>query len=136
MSALTVQVMDECLKGLVNWQRFAINLPEIEPEDISIIMNNKHDDICDQRLALYEKWLHAYPNASWDDVIRALEIMKENTIASKLKIKFPKTPQSTTVVSSKQQSEVHKQVVSEIAHVKVSKDIVDELSLYTVILSC
>ena len=127
MSALTVQEMDECLKGLVNWQRFAIHLPEIEPEDISIIVNNKRDDICDQRLALYEKWLHAYPDASWDDVIQALEIVKEDTIASKLKVKFPKTQQSTTVVSSKQQSEVHKQVVSETAHVKVSEDIVDEL---------
>ena len=127
MSAPTVQEMDECLKSLVNWQRFAIHLPEIEPEDISIIVNNKRDDICDQRLALYEKWLHAYPNASWDDVIQALEIVKENTIARKLKVKFSNTPQSATVVSSKQQSEVHKQVVSETAHVQVSEDIVDEL---------
>ena len=82
MSKPTKKDLDLHLKDLVNWERFALHLPGVSPTEIDIIKKNKRDDVVDQRLELYETWLRIYPNASWGDVILALEKVQENTIAS------------------------------------------------------
>ena len=91
MSKPTVKELDEGLKALIHWERFAVHLPGVEYEDIGVIRKNKRGDVIDQKLDLYETWLKAYPDASWSDVVKALETIDENTIASNLRVKFPES---------------------------------------------
>ena len=78
------------LKDLVNWERLAIHLPKITTSDIEIIKQNKPFDVNAQKQALFDKWLRSYPNASWDAVVLALEVIDENTLAKKLYIPVEK----------------------------------------------
>ena len=80
--------LDGCLKNLVDWERFALYLPGICQTHIDIIKKNYHQDVVNQKLALHKKWLQVHPNASWDDVVQALEKVEENAIASEIKAKF------------------------------------------------
>lgn len=80
----TIKELNTCLKDLVEWNEFALYLPDIHQRDIKIIIEN-NPYIVNQKIALYDKWLNVSPNASWDDVINALEEVGENTIAQQLK---------------------------------------------------
>ena len=90
MSKPTVPVLCECLRGLVQWEVFAQYLPGVQQADISIIQKNKRDDLIEQKRELYDKWLNVYPNASWDDVVKALEnpAVRENMIAQRVKNEY------------------------------------------------
>ena len=90
MSKPTVKELDQYLRDLVHWERFALHLPGIDQTDTDTIKENSRDDVVDRKLDLYKKWLKVYPNASWDDVIQALEKVEENAIASNLRAKFSK----------------------------------------------
>ena len=89
MSELNIPDLNIFLKHLVKWQIFALYLPRIVQSDIDTIERNKRDDNDDQKIALYTKWLNVYPDASWEDVIIALQKAKENRIATELRKKFP-----------------------------------------------
>lgn len=89
MSKPTIPELNQQLKDLVSWQEFALYLPGIDQTDIRVIESDKRDDISSQKIALYEKWLHVYPEALWVDVIRALETVRENSIAKQLMEKYP-----------------------------------------------
>ena len=73
------------LGSLNKWQDFGAFLPEIEGCDIEKIEINHPGDIEGQKRALYNKWLQVYPNASWQDVITALEKAKQNAIVDEIK---------------------------------------------------
>lgn len=73
------------LGSLNKWQDFGANLPEIKKCDIEKIEIEHRGDIEGQKRALYNKWLQVYPNASWQDVITALEKAKQNEIADEIK---------------------------------------------------
>ena len=88
MTRPTVQELAVNLKDLVRWKTFAIHLPAIEQTDIDTIESASRDDTVDQKLRLYDMWLRVYPEASWEDVIMALEKAKENKIAKSLREKF------------------------------------------------
>ena len=88
MEKPTVKGFVENLKDLVRWKTFAIHLPEIEQSHIDTIESDSRDDNVDQKQRLYDKWLRVYPEASWEDVIMALEKVEENTIAKSLREKF------------------------------------------------
>ena len=83
----TVKELDPALKGLVRWKGFAIQLPTIELSDVVEIEQNHRGNIADQRLAIYGTWLGKCVNASWLDVITALETIDENVLAEHLKVK-------------------------------------------------
>ena len=123
MSELTVPELDICLRDLVNWQRFAVYLPQIDQTDNYIIEKNNRNDVVDQKLALYETWLKVCPDATWDNVIHALESVKENTLASKIKGKFPIMAQKEQKLK---QHEVTDKAKDE-TRVPVSKDVVAKL---------
>ena len=86
MSRPTVQELDKQLKDLVNWERLAIHLPQITPSDIEIIKQDHPSNVVRQKQALFDKWLRLCPNASWDAVVLALEVIDENTLAKKLPV--------------------------------------------------
>ena len=77
----SVQELDQFLNDLVNWERFAIHLPQIEQTDIYIIKRDNPFSVFAQKQTLFDKWLRVYPNASWDDVVLALEKIGEITLS-------------------------------------------------------
>ena len=83
----TESELDEELADLVNWQRFAIHLPDLTRGDIEQIEQDNRD-VQRQKLELYGTWLRRCPNASWKDVVLALEKVRENTLADIIKMKF------------------------------------------------
>ena len=84
MSRPTVQELDQQLKDIVNWERLAIHLPKITQTDIDIIKQDNPLNVNRQKQALFDKWLRSYPNASWDAVVLALEVIDENTLAENI----------------------------------------------------
>ena len=137
MEKPTVKGLVENLKDLVRgWKTFAILLPKIEQPDIDTIESDRRDDTVDQKQRLYDKWLRVYPEASWEDVIVALEKAKENKIAKSLREKFHITE---TAMSPKQPEGLRE--LSEISSetcdtVPVADNVVKELDhLYSNFLS-
>ena len=84
MSRPTVQELDQQLKDIVDWERLAIHLPKIKQTDIGLIKRDNPNSTSGQKLALFDKWLRSYPNASWDAVVLALEVIDENTLAENI----------------------------------------------------
>ena len=83
----TESKLDLELADLVNWQKFAIHLPDITRGDIEEIEKNRND-IAEQKLALFGTWLRKSSDASWNDVISALEKAQEKRLADTLGKKF------------------------------------------------
>ena len=84
MSRPTVQELHQQLKDLVNWERLAIHLPKITQTDIEIIKRENPNNVISQKQTLFGKWLQLYPNASWDAVVLALEVVDENCLAKQI----------------------------------------------------
>ena len=81
--------LDEHLRGLVDaWERFALHLPRISLADIAAIKRNNPLNISNQKISLYEKWLRLFPQASWDNVIDALEKAEEYNLAKQIRTKL------------------------------------------------
>ena len=73
----------ELLDTLVNWQTFGTFLPGIKSEHIQVIERDiRGTDL--QKAALFSKWLSVHPEASWQDVLLALEKSQEYSLASKV----------------------------------------------------
>ena len=87
------------LGPLINWQRFGTFLPGIKHEHIQSIEVDKRG-VYHQKSALYDEWLRAYPNASWQDVIAALTTARENALAEKVKNNLVATGTQSTLRSS------------------------------------
>ena len=82
----TERELDLELVKLVDWQVFATHLPGLERENIEQIQRNNHD-VHLQKLELFGTWLRIQPDASWKDVVLALENARENTLAEAVKKK-------------------------------------------------
>ena len=73
------------LDTLVKWQTFGTFLTGIERQDIEKIeADSSIKGIDQQKAALFTKWLSVHPEASWQDVLFALEKSQENSLASKV----------------------------------------------------
>ena len=113
--SLTVRDLDDHLRDLVKWKRFALYLPGIDQSNIEVIVTEKRDDVAEQKLLLFSKWLSVHPKATWEDVTQALEKADEFTIANKLRMKLlppaissPVSPQQTVDNTTKEEVEVKK----------------------------
>ena len=82
-SSLTVDQLDQKLKDLVSWERFAIHLPEVKPPDVDKIYKQVRS-VDDQKTELYKLWLKKYKKASWSDVRSALKKIDENSLAEEI----------------------------------------------------
>ena len=78
------KLLSQWLDPLVDWIPLAYCLPEMTHPDISKIQaeNRKVDN---QKLALYSKWLDRAPNATWKDVITALNTRREYKLVQDIK---------------------------------------------------
>ena len=79
----------EWLDSLIDWQKFGIFLPEINKKDVDKIEKDT-TGVDNRKMALWSKWSAVYPNGTWDDVIDALERMRENALAAEIKGKLSK----------------------------------------------
>ena len=118
---LTVRDLDDHLRDLVKWKRFALYLPGIDYSEIQVIDTKNHGDVPEQKLLLFSKWLSVHPKATWQDVTQALEKADEFTIANKLRIKLlppaissPVSPQQTVDNTTKEEVEITEDVVDEL----------------------
>lgn len=76
--------LDTELYDLVDWDRFGTHLPTIDQSDIGKI-KKQYQDVNIQKQQLYNVWINKCPDPSWDDVVTALEKMKnQNTLADKI----------------------------------------------------
>ena len=101
----TESELDLKLAELVNWQRFATHLPDLTRGDIEQIEQDNRD-VQKQKLELYGTWLRRCPNASWKDVVLALEKARENTLADIIKMKV------SVIISGNSESHNHIQLSS------------------------
>lgn len=81
----TVPVLNQHLRDLIDWQKFALHLPGVLLTHIQIIQRNEPNDVAKQKVALYDKWLRINPSGSWDDIFKALKEAEENRIMKELK---------------------------------------------------
>ena len=88
----------ELLDTLVNWQKFGIFLPGIKGEHIQAIERDKKEND-QQKAALFIKWLHVHPEASWQDVLSALEKSQEYALASYIYQKLNTTSSTASSIS-------------------------------------
>ena len=79
----------EWLDPLIKWQMFGLFLPGIKQKDIEKIEEDK-TGVDNRKRALRSKWDKVYPNGTWDDVIKALKRMEENTLAVEIEGKLGK----------------------------------------------
>ena len=76
--------LDLGLAELVNWQRFATHLPNLTRADIEEIEKNR-SDVKNQKLELFGTWLRKSSDATWNDVISALEKAQEKRLSDTLR---------------------------------------------------
>ena len=83
----TMKDLDPELKGLVRWKKFALHLPMLEQSDIEEIEQDNRGSTENQKLAVFRVWLSKCVSASWLDVVSALEIIDEKSLAEYIKVK-------------------------------------------------
>ena len=83
----TVRTLCFELEQLVDWQLLMLNLG-IQKHKNDIIERNFPQDVDRQKQEAFDMWLRVMPNACWKDVIDALFVMKENTLARELTRKY------------------------------------------------
>ena len=84
----TESELDLELVELVNWQRFAFHLPDLTTPDIEEIKLNNSQNVTLQKLDLFRTWLRKSSDATWNDVISALEKAQEKSLSDTLRKKF------------------------------------------------
>ena len=87
----TVPLLIQWLEPLVDWQSFACCLPGITQHD-TLKIEADYSKVNDRKRELYSKWLDVYPEATWNDVITALKIRRENTLAQNVREMIERQP--------------------------------------------
>ena len=75
------------LVTVINWFLLGINLGLPKHELSKIQQNYVHQGNDQQRVEMLYLWLQRRPNATWEDVVRALHQMGENTVAEEIREK-------------------------------------------------
>ena len=86
-ATLTVSNLNNALDELVEWEKFAWNLKGITQKHIDIVKRD-NTTISQQKSAILDKWIRVCPDASWKDVVTALEKAEENALAQKVTHKY------------------------------------------------
>ena len=81
----TVPELNDHLVELVYWELIATYLRGIKQCDIDMIKRDHVANTPLQKLALYTEWLKVCPDATWSDVVIALEKAQEFTLAEQVK---------------------------------------------------
>ena len=95
-----VSQLSLALTDLVRWEEFAIQLDGIDHVVTAKIQKEVFPDVEKWKMALYNKWLAVYPDATWSDVVKALKIIGENRLAQKVEREHMTRSSSSTHVTS------------------------------------
>ena len=71
------------LKTVTGWHQLGINLGV--PADELRRIEHDYQGNDRRRAEMLDLWLRCTPNATWEDVVRALQQMGENTVAEKIR---------------------------------------------------
>ena len=88
LSGLNLKNLSSELATVIDWFLLGINLGLPEHELSKIRQNYAHQGIDQQRVEMLNLWLRCTPNATWEDVVRALEQMGENRVAENIREKY------------------------------------------------
>ena len=87
-SALNLKNLSSELATVINWFFLGINLGLQKHELSKIQQNYAHQGSDQQRLEMLYLWLQRTPNATWEDVVDALQQMGENRVAENIREKY------------------------------------------------
>ena len=87
-SRLNLKNLCSELATVINWFLLGINLGLPKYELSKIQQNYASQGIDQQRLEMLDLWLQRTPNATWEDVVRALQQMGENRVAENIHEKY------------------------------------------------
>jgi len=85
--AFCIQVLSDELSTVVDWYQLGMKLgvPDYKLDEIE--RNHPTDGVSRWRDEVLSLWLRLIPNASWNNVIRALQQMGEKALAEKIRHK-------------------------------------------------
>ena len=88
ISRLTVKLLSEELKNVNDWYVFgvALGIPVSELDNIKVEKPN--DKVESWKISMYCVWLRANADASWNQVIQALEKTSNFDLAARVKMKY------------------------------------------------
>ena len=72
-----------------NWNRLGLAL-ELDSYDLETIEKDNHGDRKQQALKMFQHWLNSKPDASYEQLIKALCEVGDKTVASSLCLKYGK----------------------------------------------
>ena len=84
--AQAIRVLSSELTTAINWHKLGLNLNIPKHELDKIERDYRGNDR--QRLEMLDLWLRRTPNATWRDVVSALQQMEENTLAESIRQKY------------------------------------------------
>ena len=74
------------LASVIDWFSLGLNLGLQKHELTKIERDYQGNDR--RRVEMLDLWLHRTPNATWEDVVRALQQMGENVVAENIREKY------------------------------------------------
>ena len=82
---MEVNVLYEELSAVSNWYQLGLKLgvPDYKLDEI-----HRNHSSTRWKMEMLKMWRQLYPNASWINVVRALQQMKENTLAKMIRQKY------------------------------------------------
>ena len=87
-NVLNLKNLSTELVTVINWFLLGINLGLPKHELSKIQQNYAHQGNDQQRVEMLYLWLQRTPNATWEDVVRALQQMGENVVAENIREKY------------------------------------------------
>ena len=76
------------LVSVSDWRKLGLNLG-VQDYELDQIERSRSAEGCDGwKRETFSLWLKHTPNASWRDVVEALQRMGENTVAEKIELKY------------------------------------------------
>ena len=84
--ALNLKNLSSELATVINWFLLGLNLGLQKHELTKIERDYQGNDR--RRVEMSHLWLQRTPNATWEDVVRALQQMGENTVAENIREKY------------------------------------------------
>ena len=80
----TVDLLLEATTDVAKWRILGLKLG-LKACDLDCLHSTYHAEGVDTlKLKMFQEWLKRFPRASWDNVIKALKEMKENTVAEQI----------------------------------------------------
>ena len=82
------------VRSVSNWELLGLQLG-VEQHELEVI-DVSENRIPNKKMKMFQVWLKSNPGASWDDLVRALEVMGEKRVAGEVSRAHDVQPSATT----------------------------------------